>query len=869
MMQRLGKKIFTTIFFVAIAVGSFFVTPKQILAAEFSEKDLKYINDNYSLNGSYSWIPCKSLNNGDKYCEAPNICVVDPVSKKEGCVNKGDFFEDDGFKGQCSLSWVGTGNVDLDKKGVKGCGCVSPGGTQCGKVYIAGHSPVTGIGPESFFEFPDSICVEQKGQPFINKFQCVLSAPILAIRSGGISGQVSSQSATLKVTKERTPWTKAECESVKQANSNEQQYEWIPPKSDVNAQVGDYCYIKQISTKLQVDIGSTGAIAGLPLYINTAYKYALGIGVIVMIVVIVFSGIQWMLSGAVSSINTSKDRIKNAALGLLLLFGANTLLYTINPQLLNLKVPPMHAIRPEKFNVAQTTGEEGVRCDPGEANACADKGPNFKCKPTAYYASSKCLSQANGFMAVAVGGAAIAAAGPFIVSAGATAIAQQGAGQIAKKIALEAAENIAVDVATSGKTAVAENTGSAVLTAGGSKTKMILGGIAVVAGLAIADNLYSDYKEAQEPANGYCVEMKHDLPDFSVCQADGDCASDKCLITSVGACGAGKFGVCTSGKLRQACIIPKNYTFGLIDAAGNTEDAKKFNCNEGSCVDNNRGAAKDGVGICSDGSDIGLPCADDVTCKSPKNNLECSNGFCREKGFFGTSGKIDGLVMSIGDFKPRCMLPTDCSDFKSVMTANDYQGTYVIGCLKMPVPDLNLPGRLLVSQVNQKIDESFYRELSTYGSCVTDKPKFKQYDLSSGDPELLGEIAQPCYVNFYPTSKFDPDSKTVADYLATKQSMPTGVFSTFDIKKVGCGKVGVCAIKPSDIATAPGTTAFKSVRGVCQNELSTNAKAAIVKDSVGNEKIGVVEPDDDYSGIKFPNVIDLQYTNAGAAQGTK
>jgi hypothetical protein len=122
-------------------------------------------------------------------------------------------------------------------------------------------------------------------------------------------------------------------------------------------------------------------------------------------------------------------------------------------------------------------------------------------------------------------------------------------------------------------------------------------------------------------------------------------------------------------------------------------------------------------------------------------------------------------------------------------------------------------------------------------------------------------------VNFYPTSKFDPDSKTVADYLATKQSVPTGVFSTFDIKKVGCGKAGVCAIKPSDIATAPGTTAFKSVRGVCQNELSNNAKAAIVKDAGGNEKVGVVELDDDYSQIKFPNIIDLEYTYAGTAQG--
>lgn len=897
MTKKLGKKISAAIFFVSFFVGNFFVPSAEVQAAGSdccvyvvvpATKPPQWLMD---LGAGSMWFQDVAVGQPCKPASAIPILAQKKIDKyydnNEGYALGGSCGNTADYKSfVAAVQNNGCCEITNNTGALRSCSAIN----KADALSSATASSCLLAAYNQFLDVPngDKLIAHKKDctavtscQDLQKKIETVKADNKTAADNAAAQQKAAADLAAMVAGgKTRLPWTKAECIAVLQKGSTEQQYDWIPPKSDLNTQIGDYCYIKQLPTKMQVDIGSTGVISGLPQYINIAYKYALGIGVIVMIVVIVFSGIQWMLSGAISSINNSKDRIKNAALGLLLLFGANTILYTINPQLLNLKLPPMHAIRSEKFEVAQTAGAEGVRCDPGEANACADKGANFKCKPTAYYTSDKCLSQANGFMALVVGGAAIATAGPFIVSAGATAIAKEGAGKIVKEIAFEAAENIVTDTVTGGQTSAAEHTAEAAVTTGGSKAKLILGGIAVVAGLAFADNLYSDYKEGQKPANGYCVEMKHDLPDHSVCQADGDCASDKCLITSSGACGAGKFGICTSGKIRQACMIPNNFQKDLIDfltvGAGTgtgTETItmsaieKKYGCNDGKCVDNGRGATKSGVGICSDGSDIGLPCGDGVTCKSPQNNLECSNGFCREKGFFGTSGKINGLVMSIGDFKPRCMLPTDCSDFKSVMTADTYQGTYEIGCLKPPSSELKLPGRLLVSQKNQKIEPSFYTELSTYGSCVTNKVMFKNYDMSSGDPKLLGEVAQPCYVNFYPTSKFDPDSKTVADYLATKQSLPTGVFSTFDIKKVGCGKAGVCTIKPSDIATAPGTTAFKSVRGVCQNELSNNAKAAIVKDAGGNEKVGVVELDDDYSQIKFPNIIDLEYTYAGTAQG--
>lgn len=693
-------------------------------------------------------------------------------------------------------------------------------------------------------------------QKAANKIADAQSAEIEKRMQDGIAGKKKS-------------WTKEECGAVLRKDSSEPAYIWVPPKATPNVITGNHCYIRSLPTKLQVNMGSTSVITGLPEYINVAYKYGLGFGVIVMIVVIVFSGIQWMLSGIASSINDSKERIKNAALGLLLLFAANTILYTINPQLLNLKLPLMQAIRPETFSVE--SANEGTRCDPAEVDSCSKKGPNFKCKPTGHYVSTKCTDQANVLLAGVFAAAAITAAAPFVVSAGVAYVTEVGAGVILRRVATEVVIDQVVDVATGGTGNAASGATAAISGAGGIKTAVVVVA-AIFGGLAIADGLFTDDAEDAEdkskPALGYCVPLEHNLPDHSVCQADGDCVSNKCLFTSKGACGAGNFGVCTSGNLRQACVIPKIYSLGFFDV-GNVDEAKKYSCasGQGSCVDNGRGVAKKGISMCSDGSDIGMPCGDGMSCSAIKN-LECSNGFCREKGFFGTSGKTNGLVMYVEDNKPRCMLPTDCSDNKSVMTANDFQNTIIFGCLKPPAPELKLPGRFLISQVNQKLDSSFYVELSTYGVCASDKPKFKQYVLSSGDPKYVGDHVQSCYVNFYPTSQFDPDSQTIANYLTSKQLMLTGKFAIFDIKKVGCGKVGVCAINPYSIASAVGNDTFKTVAGKCQDELSSDVKAAIVKNNKGSDVIGVVEPDKWYSGVKIPNIIDIQYTNAGSPQGS-
>ena len=917
MTHGFGKKISAAIFFVTLCAGNFLVKHEAVVAAgndcciytvDSGKNPPKWLSD---LGDGAMWFESGTVG---KPCKKPSEITALAQKKID------QFYEynsGNAIPGSCG----NTGEYKTFSDAVLNTGCceitnntgVLRSCTPIDKAEALKSETFSSCLVASYKQFLD---VPNGDKMIAHKTECTSVASCQALQQkidtikadnktavdNALAQQkAAADAAAITASGKRTPWTKAECVGVKQKGSNEQQFDWIPPQSDLNVQVGDYCYIKQLPTKMQVDIGSTGIISGLPQYINIAYKYALGIGVIVMIVVIVFSGIQWMLSGVVSSINNSKDRIKNAALGLLLLFGANTILYTINPQLLNMKLPPMHAIRPEKFEVA-ATGNEGDRCDPGEANACAAKGPNFKCKPTGYYVSSKCVSQANGFMALVLGGAAIAAAGPFIISAATAGVAQQGAGQIARKVALEVAENVAIDAATGGQTSAAQNTAEAAISASGGKGKLILGGIAVITGLAIADNLYSDYKEGQEPANGYCVEMKHDLPDHSVCQADGDCASDKCLITSAGACGAGKYGVCVSGKLRQSCVIPKNFQKNLIEflsvGAGvgvgtGTADIEavenKYGCKEGSCVNNGRGASLDGVGVCSDGSDLGMACDDKTPCNSSVKKLACIKGYCRESDFFSGTFGTTGLWYdhSGSANQPRCLMPTDCND-ASLGKFQSLQGTIMVGCLKNPSPSLNLPGRLLISQVNQPIGSGFYAELSTYGRCVTDKPFWSVHkDKTDGGSPVIQKLPFACFVNVYPESSFDSstNNKKVADYLNTKNLGLSGSYTNgFKIQKVGCGCAkasskgygndtcsgtqGACTISLGALANAQSQFAnnkFISVQGVC-DDAKGSAKLDIF--TVNKQELLYVSDEDVWNnGIRFPNIIDVQYTNAGAAQG--
>jgi hypothetical protein len=69
-------------------------------------------------------------------------------------------------------------------------------------------------------------------------------------------------------------------------------------------------------------------------YISAVYKFAVAAGSILAVVMIIVAGIQWTASGgSQESIGQAKKRLIGAITGLILLVGSYTILYTVNPNL--------------------------------------------------------------------------------------------------------------------------------------------------------------------------------------------------------------------------------------------------------------------------------------------------------------------------------------------------------------------------------------------------------------------------------------------------------------------------------------------------------------------------------------------------------
>ncbi len=83
----------------------------------------------------------------------------------------------------------------------------------------------------------------------------------------------------------------------------------------------------------------------LALYIGTLYKYLVGIAGILAAAMIVYGGLKWMLAaGNAGKIGEAKESIGSAVIGLLLALFSYLLLWTINPQLVNLKTVDIETV---------------------------------------------------------------------------------------------------------------------------------------------------------------------------------------------------------------------------------------------------------------------------------------------------------------------------------------------------------------------------------------------------------------------------------------------------------------------------------------------------------------------------------------------
>jgi len=88
--------------------------------------------------------------------------------------------------------------------------------------------------------------------------------------------------------------------------------------------------------------------AGLVQYIESFYKFGLGAGAFLAIVMIMWGGFLYITSsGIASQAESGKHAVQMAFLGLVLLFTSYVLLQTINPAVLTLKFPKIDKVTPK------------------------------------------------------------------------------------------------------------------------------------------------------------------------------------------------------------------------------------------------------------------------------------------------------------------------------------------------------------------------------------------------------------------------------------------------------------------------------------------------------------------------------------------
>lgn len=96
----------------------------------------------------------------------------------------------------------------------------------------------------------------------------------------------------------------------------------------------------------RISIGGRRRFASLADYISAVYTYGISIGSILAIFMIIIAGVQWTVSGgSETAIRGAKDRIAQALTGLLLLLTSYVILYTVNPELVQLREPRVWLIK--------------------------------------------------------------------------------------------------------------------------------------------------------------------------------------------------------------------------------------------------------------------------------------------------------------------------------------------------------------------------------------------------------------------------------------------------------------------------------------------------------------------------------------------
>lgn len=376
-------------------------------------------------------------------------------------------------------------------------------------------------------------------------------------------------------------------------------------------------------TETMIAFGGQRRFASVGEFLTKNYTYALSIAGILAAVMIIVAGFQWVTSGGNSeAITSAKKRIGGSVIGLFIAYMSYFILTTINPALVNLRLPQAWLIR--NNNLAVETSDW---CDPTGGSQtrtnCEKEGKI--CVPINWVdpeLSTPCTTVYKGLTFAMVGAAGVVSGAVAIIGGGLNAtvgqLVRSGGAQMVKYTLpvknATGAVNTTVQVLKLGGGAKLLIPAAFLLGDlsyfGGAGTAAVAGGVggAVVDAAKATGGLTLDALKTAwyGSPNGMCVGKAADLGNGDICGEGSECSSGKCIpgpFSSSAKCFAGtEFGFCTDGLNNSPC------------------DPDSYLCKEGiSCVKN----AQWGIYTCSDGT-AGSTCESDSDC----TDLKCSRGRC-------------------------------------------------------------------------------------------------------------------------------------------------------------------------------------------------------------------------------------------------
>lgn len=116
------------------------------------------------------------------------------------------------------------------------------------------------------------------------------------------------------------------------------------------------------TVQLSIPIGNTQSVSGLPEYVVVLYRYALGIVTLVAIIMVVYGGFRYLLGASTGDVKTGQKVIYDAIGGMVMLFLAYIILYTVNPKTVRLSLPDIRRIQSVGINVPSQINQPGTSC---------------------------------------------------------------------------------------------------------------------------------------------------------------------------------------------------------------------------------------------------------------------------------------------------------------------------------------------------------------------------------------------------------------------------------------------------------------------------------------------------------------------------